>query len=462
MTTPTQPNFDTLKASVRGEIVFPDSSNFDEVRAIWNGMISRRPSVIVRCSGVADVKACLAFAKETGMEISVRGAGHNIAGTAIADNRLMVDLSALRAVSVNPDTNTVTAGPGTMLGDIDHETKEFGLAVPTGINSTTGISGLALGGGIGWMTRKHGMTSDNLLSVQIVTAGGDVLEASETENSDLFWALRGGGGNFGIVTRWTFQAHPMSMVTAGLIVFPAEERMTVLQKYREYAPTLPLGTAVWVVLRKAPPLPFLLEEVHGQDVLVLALCHNGDAAEGQGFVDTLKSFGNPVGVHAGEMPFAGWQQAFDPLLTEGARNYWKSHNFTDLSDPFLDTMIEYASALPHPECEIFFAHIEGVCGSMAPEATAYSHRHTKYVVNMHGRWREEGDDEFCIQWARDLFAATKPFAAPGVYINFMTSEETDRIKDGFGPNYDRLLAIKSKYDPDNVFNLNQNIVPPEK
>lgn len=459
MTTLVQPNLDTLKASVRGEIVLPDSSNYDEVRAIWNGMISRRPSIIVRCTGVADVKACLAFAKDAELEISVRGAGHNIAGTAIADNRLLVDLSALRFVSVNPDNNVVTAGPGATLGDIDHETKEFGLAVPMGINSTTGISGLALGGGIGWMTRKHGMTSDNLLAAQVVTASGDVLEASATENADLFWALRGGGGNFGIVTRWTFQAHPMGRVTAGLIVFPADERKSVVQKYREYVPTLPLGTAVWVVLRKAPPLPFLPESVHGEDVLVLAVCHNGDAAEGQGYLDTLKSFGNPVGAHVGEMPFAGWQQAFDPLLTEGARNYWKSHNLTELADPFLDAVIEYASALPHPECEIFFGHIEGVCNAMEPEATAYSHRHTKYVVNVHGRWRDAGDDEFCIQWARDLFAATKPYAAPGVYINFMTGEETDRVREGFGVNYDRLRAVKSKYDPDNVFNLNQNIPP---
>lgn len=459
MTTLAAPNIDSLKASVRGDILLPDSENYDEIRAIWNGMIDRRPSLIVRCTGLADVKACLAFAKEAELAVSVRGAGHNIAGTAIADDRLLIDLSALRSVSVNPDTQTVTAGPGATLGDIDHETKEFGLAVPMGINSTTGISGLALGGGIGWLTRKHGMTSDNLLSVQIVTASGEILEASETENADLFWALRGGGGNFGIVTRWTFRAYAVSMVTAGLVVFPAEERKSVLQKYREYAVTLPTSTPVWVVLRQAPPLPFLPEEVHGSDVLVLALCHNGDAAEGMAVVDTIKSFGNPVGVHAGEMPFAGWQQAFDPLLTPGARNYWKSHNFTELSDAFLDTMIEYASALPSPECEIFFGYIEGCCNSMSPDATAYSHRHTKWVVNMHGRWQDAGDDEFCIQWARDLFVATKPYAAPGVYINFLTGEETDRIKDGFGPNYDRLVEIKSKYDPDNIFNLNQNIKP---
>jgi FAD/FMN-containing dehydrogenase len=459
MKTLAQPDFDSLKASVRGEIVLPDSSNFDEIRAIWNAMIDRRPSLIVRCTGTADVKACLAFAKEAEMEISVRGAGHNIAGTAIADNRLLVDLSNLRAVSVNPAERTVTAGPGATLGDIDHETKEFGLAVPMGINSTTGVSGLALGGGIGWMTREHGMTSDNLIAVQIVTASGEVLEASESENADLFWALRGGGGNFGIVTRWTFRAHPMNMVTAGLVVFPAEERKSVLQRYREYVVTLPTTSPVWVVLRQAPPLPFLPEAVHGKDVLVLALCHNGDAASGQEIADTLKSFGNPVGVHAGEMPFAGWQQAFDPLLTPGARNYWKSHNFTELSDAFLDTMIEYASALPSPECEIFFGYIEGCCNAMEPSATAYSHRHTKWVVNMHGRWQDAGDDEFCIQWARDLFAASKPYAAPGVYINFMTGEETDRIKEGFGPNYDRLVGIKSKYDLENIFNLNQNIKP---
>jgi len=459
MTTLSKPNIDTLKASVRGEILLPEAANYDEVREIWNAMIDRRPSLIVRCTGTADVKACLAFAKESGMEISMRGAGHNIAGTAVADGRMLIDLSNLRSVSVDPDKRTVTAGPGATLGDIDHETKEFGLAVPLGINSTTGVSGLVLGGGIGWLTRKHGMTSDSLLSAQVVMADGQVLEASESENTDLFWALRGGGGNFGIVTRWTFRAHPVSKVTAGLVVFPADERKSVLQKYREYAVTLPNETPVWVVLRQAPPLPFLPEDVHGKDVLVLALCHNGDSAEGMEVVDTLKSFGNPVGIHAGEMPFAGWQQAFDPLLTPGARNYWKSHNCTELSDAFLDTMIEYASNLPSPECEVFFGYIEGFCNAIDPTATAYSHRHTKWVVNMHGRWQEASDDEFCIQWARDLFAATQQFAAPGVYINFLTGDETDRVKDGFGVNYDRLVEVKSKYDPDNIFNLNQNIKP---
>lgn len=459
MTTLETPSIDTLKAAVRGDIVLPESDNFDEVRAVWNDMINRRPSIIVRCTGVADVKACLAFAKEAGLQICIRGAGHNIAGNAIADNRLMIDLSAMRAVSVDPDTKTVTAAPGATLGDIDHETKEFGLAVPTGINSTTGISGLALGGGLGWLTRKYGMTSDSLLEVQLVTATGEVVTASKTENSDLFWALRGGGGNFGVVTRWKFQAYPVSMVFAGLVVFPAEERKSVLQQYREYVNTLPVSSNVWVVLRKAPPLPFLPESSHGKDVLVLAMFHDGDEADGNAIADTLKSFGNPIGTHYGMMPFAMWQQAFDPLLEPGARNYWKSHNMTELSDPFFDTMIEYASAAPHPETELFIGYLAGRSNEIDPTDTAYAHRHTKFVVNMHGRWRDPDDDEFCIQWARDLFGATKQYAASGVYINFLTEDETDRIKDGFGPNYDRLVEIKSKYDPDNCFNLNQNIKP---
>jgi FAD/FMN-containing dehydrogenase len=452
-------SLDSFKSSIRGKIILPDSSNFDEVRAIWNAMIDRRPAIIVQCTGTADVKACLAFAKAENLAISIRGAGHNIAGNALRNDALLIDLSLLRSVTVDPAGMRVFAGPGATLGDIDHETKEFGLATPTGINSTTGISGLTLGGGIGWLTRRYGMTVDNVISAEIVTADGEVLTASETENTDLFWALRGGGGNFGIVTRWELRLHAVSNVFAGLVVFPEEERAAVLKHYKEYVPTLPLTTTVWCVMRMAPPLPFLPEEVHGKNVIILALCHTGEPEDGEDCLEKLKSFGNPHGVHAGEMPFASWQQAFDPLLTPGARNYWKSHNFTELAGEMTDLLVEYTTHMPHPETEVFIAHLEGHANTIAPDATAYSHRHTKFLANMHGRWQDAGDDEFCRQWARDLFEATKPYAAEGVYINFMSGDEAERVKDGYGPNMERLARIKSKFDPRNVFDRNQNIQP---
>ena len=459
MTTLSSSSLDTFKSTIRGSISLPDSANFDDVRSIWNAMIDRRPALIVQCTGVADVKACLAFAQAENLQLCIRGAGHNIAGNAVRDNALMIDLSLLRSVTVDPVARRVFAGPGATLADIDHETKEYGLAAPTGINSTTGISGLILGGGLGWLTRRYGMTVDNVISAEVVTANGEVVIASENQNPDLFWALRGGGGNFGIVTRWELALHPVANVFAGLVVFPAEQRTTALQCYKALTPTLPVETSVWVVMRKAPPLPFLPEAIHSTDVLVLAFCHTGKTAAGEACLEALKAFGTPAGVHAGVMPFAAWQQAFDPLLTPGARNYWKSHNFTELSDELTDTLLEHTLRVPHPETEVFIAHLEGHANTIAPDATAYSHRHIKYLVNMHGRWRDAGDDATCRQWTRDLFEATKPFATEGVYINFMSADEVDRVKEGFGPNYDRLSRIKAHYDPSNRFDLNQNIRP---
>ncbi|MEZ5326198.1 MAG: FAD-binding oxidoreductase [Verrucomicrobiales bacterium] len=459
MTSLSSTSLDSFKSSIRGEIVLPDSSNFDEVRAIWNAMIDRRPAIIVQCTGTADVKACLAFAKAEKLAISIRGAGHNIAGNALRNDALLIDLSLLRSVTVDPAGKRVFAGPGATLGDIDHETKEFGLATPTGINSTTGISGLTLGGGIGWLTRQYGMTVDNVLSAEIVTADGEVLIASEAENTDLFWALCGGGGNFGIVTRWELRLHPVNNVFAGLVVFPEEERTAVLKQYKQYVPSLPVTTSVWSVMRMAPPLPFLPQDVHGKNVIILAFCHTGDPADGEACLEKLKSFGNPHGVHAGVMPFAAWQQAFDPLLTPGARNYWKSHNFTELAGEMTDLLVEYTTNMPHPETEVFIAHLEGHANTIAPDATAYSHRHTRFLVNMHGRWRDADDDDVCRQWTCGLFEATKPYAADGVYINFMSEDETERVKEGFGPNMERLARIKTQYDPRNVFDRNQNIKP---
>jgi FAD/FMN-containing dehydrogenase len=459
MNPPSESSLESFRATVRGTVILPSDHNYDETRAIWNAMIDRKPAMMVQCTGIADIQATLAFARTENLPISIRGAGHNIAGNSLADGAVMIDLSTLRSVSVDPVAQRVFAGPGATLGDIDHETKEFGLAVPTGINSTTGISGLALGGGIGWLTRRFGMTVDNLISAQLVTAEGDVVIASATENPDLFWALRGGGGNFGIVTRWEFAAHPVSNVFAGLVVFPAAERASAIQHYKELVSTLPTTTSLWVVMRKAPPLPFLPAEVHGQDVIIMALCHTGEPADGEACLEKIKSFGNPHGVHAGVMPFASWQQAFDPLLTPGARNYWKSHDFTDLPQEMTDTLIDFASKVPHPESELFIAHLAGHANTISPDATAYGHRHTQFLVNVHGRWQDPVDDEPCRQWARDLFDATKPYAAEGVYINFMTGDEAARVEEGFGSNYERLAAIKSKFDPNNIFNLNQNIKP---
>jgi FAD/FMN-containing dehydrogenase len=363
-------------------------------------------------------------------------------------------------VRIDPDARLAYVEPGATLGDFDHEAQAFGLATPLGINSTTGVAGLTLGGGFGWLTRKHGLTVDNLVAAEMVTADGQRVRASAAENADLFWAIRGGGGNFGIVTQFVFQLHPVGpTVLSGLIVYPFELAKSVLTRYREHVETIPDDLCIWAVLRKAPPLPFLPEAVHGREVVIFAFMHCGDLAEGERLIEPVRHFGDAYGEHIGPNPYAGWQQVFDPLLTPGARNYWKSHNFAQLSDGAIDTVIEYAGTLPSPQCEIFIALLGGEANRVAEDATAYPHRSVKFVMNVHGRWDDPAQDGECVSWSRAFFEAAKPHAMGGVYVNLMTEEETDRIGAAYGPNYERLAQIKQKYDPGNVFHLNQNIRP---
>jgi FAD/FMN-containing dehydrogenase len=372
----------------------------------------------------------------------------------------MIDLSGMRSVHIDPDRRRAYVEPGATLGDFDHEAQAFGLATPLGINSTTGVAGLTLGGGFGWLTRKYGLTVDNLISAEIITADAKRIQASADENPDLFWAIRGGGGNFGIVTMFEFQLHPVGPeVLAGLIVYPLEQAETVLTEYRRFADTINDNLNVWVVLRQAPPLPFLPETVHGKGVVVLALFFDGDVAQGRSIIEPLQHFGQPYGKHIGPMPYCAWQKAFDPLLTPGARNYWISHNFSELGDAAIATAIEYAGKLPSAQCETFIGLLGGQASIVAPDATPYYARDAKFVMNMHARWESTEEDEACIFWAREFFARVEPYATGSVYINFMTEEEVARIPSAYGINQNKLEQIKRKYDPDNFFRVNQNIKP---
>jgi len=447
-----------LKNKVKGQIVLPNDSNYNEVRKIWNAMIDRRPAVIVQCAEADDVLHAISYARDNGLEISIRGGGHNIAGSALCDNGVLIDFSNMTTVIVDAQKRRAYVEPGATLGDIDKAVQAYGLATPVGINSTTGIAGLTLGGGFGWLTRKYGMTIDNLVSAEMVTADGRKIKVSENENTDLFWAIRGGGGNFGIVTQFEFALHSVGPeILAGLLVFPFGQAKQVLEKYREFVKSAPVELNIWVVLRKAPPLPFLPESVHGKEVIVLAIFYAGDIAEGEKLINSLRSFGDAYGDHIGVQPFVQWQQAFDPLLTPGARNYWKSHNFTELSDGALDSIIEYAGKLPSPQCEIFLGLIEGVANRIPSNAMAYGHRDAKFVLNVHGRWDQAAQDKTCIAWARAFFEASAPYASAGAYVNFMTEDEDDRVAAAYGKNYARLKQIKKKYDPENIFHNNQNI-----
>ena len=448
-----------FKSGLLGEVLGTGEPGYDEARSLWNGMIDNRPSLIARCTGNADVISCVKFARKNNLLVSVKGAGHNIAGLACCDASLMIDLSLMNGVRVDPVERTAEAGPGATLRKLDHETQAFGLATPLGINSTTGIAGLTLGGGFGWLSRSLGLTVDNLLSADVVTAEGKLLHASEKENADLFWGIRGGGGNFGIVTSFKFRLHPVEpTLLAGLIIHPFKDAAKVFRFYRDFVSTAPDKLTCWCVLRKAPPLPFLPEDVHGKEIFIIAVVYGGDIKDGEKLLEPLRKFGQPIADEVGPTPFAGFQQAFDPLLTPGARNYWKSHNFTELTDEALDTIISYAGQLPSPLSEIFVGHLGGAVNRVPVNATAYPHRDSIFTMNVHIRWEDKASDKTCIDWARKFFDATAPFATGGVYVNFI-SEGEERVPSAFGPNYERLAKVKKAYDPDNFWRRNQNIQP---
>lgn len=449
-----------LDNALKGEILRQGDEGYDQSRTLWNAMIDRKPAVIARCMSPDDVMHAVRFGREHQLLTAVRGAGHNIAGNAVCDGGLVVDLSSMKSVRIDPKAQLAQVEPGATLGDFDKAAQEHGLVTPLGINSTTGVAGLTLGGGFGWLSRKYGMTVDNLSSADVVTADGKMLKANQKENPDLFWAIRGGGGNFGVVTRFEYRLHQLNHdVLCGLVVFPLKEAKTVLTKYREFVKTLPEETSVWIVLRKAPPLPFIPQEFHGKEIVAFAVFHGGDPEQGKKILQPIWNFGTVLGEHVGVQPYAAWQQAFDPLLTPGARNYWKSHNFIELKDETIDVAIKYASQLPSPHCEIFFALLGGAINRVAKDATAYAHRDIQFVLNVHGRWEAESEDQRCIAWSRDFFRETAPFATGGVYVNFMTEEETARVNSAYGPGFDRLVQAKRKYDPENLFRLNQNIIP---
>ena len=453
-------NLSEFKAHFRGDLVLPGDAGYDDVRAIWNATVNRKPALIARCTRPEDVVQAVKFGRQHNLLVSIRGGGHNIAGNAVCDDGIMIDLSPMKSVRVDAKSRRATVEPGCTLADFDAAAQAHGLATPLGINSTTGVAGLTLGGGFGWLSRKYGMTVDNLLSADVVTADGTRVRASETENADLFWGLRGGGGNFGIVTDFEFQLHPVGPdVLSGLIVFPFDQAKSVLTQFARFTETMPDDLNVWMVTRKAPPLPFLPASVHGKEMVALAICYAGDSTKGKKLIESLRGLGKAHGEHIGVQPYTAWQQAFDPLLTKGSRNYWKSHNFSSLSDGAIGAIIEYAAKLPSPHCEIFIGTIGGQTGRVAPEAMAYSSRNANYVMNVHGRWESAAEDKRCIAWAREFFAKTQPFASGGAYINFLTQDETDRIAFAYGTTYNRLVELKKKYDPTNLFRMNQNIKP---
>ena len=449
-----------LRGKLRGTVALPGEDGYDAARTIWNAMVDRRPALVARCLDAADVINAVKLARDEKLLVAVRSGGHNIAGNAVCDGGLLIDLSLMKSVRVDPASDTARVEPGATLADFDKEAQAFGLATPLGINSTTGVAGLTLGGGFGWTTRKFGLTVDNLISADVVTADAKLVRVSEKEHQDLFWALRGGGGNFGIVTSFEFKLHPLGPeVLSGLIVHPLEKAGELLPEFRRIANEAPDELTIWAVMRKAPPLPFLPTEWHGKEVLIFAACYSGDMEEGQKAVKPLRALGSPIADVISPHQFTDWQAAFDPLLTPGARNYWKSHDFTDFPNAAIKVILDAVRSLPSPECEVFIAHVGGAMARVDANATAWANRDAHFIMNAHTRWRDKAQDSACIAWARQLFEATAPFASGSVYVNFMPEDENERVEKAYGANYWQLAEIKRRYDPDNFFRMNQNIRP---
>jgi len=455
-----QADIDALSGRISGGLLGRGDKGYDDARKVWNATVDHRPALIARCMSDADVQAAVRFAGEQRMRLSVRGGGHHIAGNAVVEGGLTIDLSGWRSVAVDAARRTARVAPGALLADFDREAQAHGLATPLGINSTTGVAGLTLGGGFGWLTRSFGLTVDNLLGVSLVAADGTLHQVSATSEPELFWALRGGGGNFGVVTSFEFRLHPVGPeVWSGLVVYAGAQARQVLRAWRDFNAGAPEALSVWAVLRKAPPLPFIPAEHHGRDVVIFPLLYAGDMAAGEKAAVPVATFATPIGTHLGPTPYAGFQQAFDPLLTPGGRNYWKSNNFASLSDTAIDLVIEAAKAEPGPECEVFLAQLGGAMARVDPAATAFVGRDAAYIMNVHGRWADTADDKRVRDWARKVFTDSAPHATGGGYVNFLTEDEGERVAATYGANYTRLQAVKQRYDPTNLFRANLNIAP---
>lgn len=445
---------------LHGNVLRPSDEGYEEARTVWNAMIDKEPAVIARCTGVADVIAAVDFARDLDLPLAVKGGGHNVAGAAVCDDGVVIDLSPMNAVRVDPETQTAHVQAGATMADLDHETQAFGLATTGGIVSTTGVAGLTLGGGFGRLDRKYGLTIDNLLSVDVVTAEGELVHASETENPDLFWGLRGGGGNFGVVSSFEFQLHEVGPdVLAGRLIYPIEAATDVLSFYREFMTDAPDDVQCYAAFVQVPPLPEFPEPLHGQTVLVLVPFYAGDIEEGIEILQPLREVGDPVADTVRPQPYTVFQRGSDEIYQEGHRNYWKSHYLGGLSDEAIDTMVEYANPIPTPFTTVFLEWMGGAISRVDADATAFPHRDSTLSFTVAPKWTDPEQDDDLIEWAQEFHQSMAPYATDGVYANYLDRDEADRVRSAYGENYDRLVGVKNEWDPENLFRMNQNIEP---
>ena len=457
-----EPTIDGLRERVRGEVITAADAGYDDARKVYNGMIDRRPLVVVRCVDVGDVMAAVDHARDGGLDLSVRGGSHSVPGFGTNDGGVVIDLAAMKGVRVDPAARTARAGGGCTWGDFNHATYPFGLATTGGIISTTGIGGLTLGGGIGYLSRRYGLSLDNLLSADVVTADGRFLVASDRENQDLFWALRGGTGNFGVVTSFEFRLHPVKDIYAGIFFYPLEHTRDVLEFYRGYIAEAPEEMGCFPAFQIAPPLPFIPEEHHGKTFCIFVSCWAGDLDKGEKALEPIRTAAPTAAELVTPMPYPALNSAFDALLPPGLQHYWKSSFATELTDGAIDAHLAHGPQVPVVNATMHIYPINGACHRVSSGATAFSHRDATFATVVAGMWPDPADNARNTAWVKDYYAALEPHSDAGGYVNFMAGDDQGRIRDNYGGNYDRLAAVKKTYDPGNLFHLNQNIAPADQ
>ncbi len=451
---------DQLAGELRGLLLRPGDDGYDDARAVWNGMVDRRPAAIARCERTTDVVAAVRAAAEGGLELSVKAGGHQAAGKAVCEDGLVIDLSPMDAVEVDPDAHTARVGAGATLGQLDAATQRFGLAVPAGVDSRTGVAGLALGGGIGWLARSFGLTSDNLIAAEVVTADGQVLSVSEDAHPDLFWALRGGGGNFAIVTSFEFRLHPVGPEVLTFQLFhPLEDAETVLRGYRDVMTDAPDALSCYALFLRVPPIEPFPAKRHGTPAVVLAGCHSGSLKEGGEAVAPLTALGDPFFDVVTAMPYTTFQSSFDAGVPDGARYYGKAHLLPELSDAAIRTLLEQLADPPGEFTMAFLESLGGAISRMPADATAWAHRDAAYGFAVQGGWTDPSDDERVAAWCRQVHATMAPHATGGVYVNYLDADDEHRTPAAYGGHHARLAEIKRRWDPNNVFKSTHNIAP---
>jgi FAD/FMN-containing dehydrogenase len=454
-----KPTIESLQERVRGQVITSGDAEYDEARKVYNAMIDKRPSVVVRCADAGDVMASVDFARESGLDLSVRGGSHSVPGFGTNDGGVVIDLARMNGTRVDPRQRTARAEGGCTWGDFNHATYAFGLATTGGIISTTGVGGLTLGGGIGYLSRGFGLSLDNLLSADVVTADGRFVVASEKENDDLFWAIRGGGGNFGVVTSFEFQLHPVKDIVAGIFFFPIERTRDVLTFYREYVATAPEEMGLFPAFQIAPPLPFIPESEVGKTFCIIVACWAGALDEAEGQMVKLRGAAPIVAEMVAPMPYPMMNSLFDPLYSPGMQHYWKASFATELTDGAIAAHVEHGAKVPAMTSTMHIYPINGACNRVASDATAFAYRDAKFATVVAGMWQDPADNKDNIKWVKDYYKALEPHSLAGGYVNFMADDDQGRVRDNYKGNYDRLVSIKKKYDPGNLFHMNQNIKP---